>query len=121
MTGIMVAPGLSASTFSYYFIRKGYISNKYYTHLCSPPPFSCVHIVIQSSSLVGIRVVPLGFVDQICRELRVTDESLDAGEGVAIVHVQSLASDEDLFASEPWSGRRELVDKLVQLASVLEE
>lgn len=47
-------------------------------HLCSPPPFSCVHFMKGPDGFIGISVMPLRGENEVIREIRVAPWRLDA-------------------------------------------
>lgn len=122
MIGMMVAPGVLASTAFYWpdvssGCRSGH-SEAVVANLSTPPPLAGVHVMIQPGSAVRIRVVSFREEFEMGCELGFAVQGSNTCEDVPEVHVERLASNHDLFALELRAYRGELIDDRVQFTSI---
>ena len=76
--------------------------------------------MIHTHGLVGVRIVAFRSKDEVRSEVGIAVQGLDAVEGVAVIHFEYFASNEDILTVKSWSTGRELIDKLVEFPRVLE-
>ena len=89
------------------------------SYLRFPPPLASVHLVIHTSGLALVGIVPLGCKDKVWSKFGVAEQLFDALDDISAVDLIGLPGDTNFFTKKLRLIRYLLINDLVQLARVL--
>jgi len=89
------------------------------THLCCPPPFSCLHVMVHPYCVVCISIVMLQLKCEIHRKFRIAPQGLQTLYNVPCIQLEGFSSNDDFMPLEARTAWELIVNYHIELIRVL--